>query len=217
MELGYGDQDLVYEEEAKRLAGSAPVPRPMCLACSKRIAEAPMLQCPQAHASTKCVQCAEANKPCFIVPSQLRGDLERIQALARESHVRPSSKIFRQLQDFTQKYVTKVEAYELKEPALEGYTPYQVPRPISPPVPFPSSARVATPMNSPDSIEETFVTKTRGFRVISQILSQIAEFLSHRIDSTSEREDVGRYSEATWLHASQSAINRKRVDERQDR
>ncbi|EFQ97605.1 hypothetical protein MGYG_00644 [Nannizzia gypsea CBS 118893] len=182
MELGFGDQDLIYEEEAKRLAESAPVPRPMCLSCSKLVAESPMLQCPLAYPPKKCVQCAKFNLPCHIVPPQFRGDLERIQALAREFHVRPSPKTAEQLQGSSPKYIARAEAYELKESALEGYTPYQVPRPLPPPVPINPPVKTVTPMNSLAPTEDALALKIRNVQQINDMLSKMTELLFRKMD-----------------------------------
>ncbi|KAF3490994.1 uncharacterized protein GIQ15_00511 [Arthroderma uncinatum] len=218
MELGYGDQDLIYEAEAKRLAESAPVPRPMCLTCSKRLAEASMLQCPLADPLSKCSQCAEDNKPCHVVPSQFRGDLERIQALARESHVRPSKPVSKLLQEAVKKYVTEVETYERKKPTSERYQPYQVPRPTPPPpVPIPSpgcATPTATPMNSPAYAEGTVIASAQDVQNINRMLNNIAELLAERVDLPPEEEDsVGKDFVAAWLTGNGNTTNEGRINE----
>ncbi|KAK2870562.1 hypothetical protein FQN49_003091 [Arthroderma sp. PD_2] len=217
MELGYGDQDLIYEEEARRLAESAPVPRPMCLTCSKRIAEAPMLQCPQAHPLSKCTQCAETNKPCLIVPSQFRGDLERIQDLAREYYVTASKRVSKRLQESVKKYVTAVETYECKGLKLEEYSPYEVPRATILPVPIPSpdgATQATTPTNSPNTAEETSITSPHSCRDIGRMLNSIAEYLAKRSDLPSEEENgVGKdLAESAWLAGNGLSTNGKPTD-----
>lgn len=213
MELGFGDQDLIYEEEAERLAKSAPVPRPMCLSCSKLVAESPMLQCSQAHPSTKCFQCVKANKPCHTIPPQFRGDLERIQALAREIHVRPSQKATEQLEELARKYVVRIEAYELKEPTLEVYAPYQVPRSIPLPVPVDSPVKAVNPTSSSVSTEDGLASKARDLQQVNHMLKKILELLSQKVDLPLENGNIEKKPESTWLHVNQGTIHGNNVNE----
>ncbi|DAA75095.1 TPA_exp: Uncharacterized protein A8136_2193 [Trichophyton benhamiae CBS 112371] len=213
MELGFGDQDLIYEEEAKRLAKSAPVPRSMCLSCSKLVAEYPMLECSQAHPSTKCFQCVKANKSCHTIPPQFRGDLERIQAFAREIHVRPSQKATEQLQEITRKYVARIEAYELKEPTLEVYAPYPVPRSIPLPIPIDSPVKAVNPMNSSVSTEDGLASKARDLQQVNHMLNKIMELVSRNIDLPLENGNIEKNSESTWLHVNQGTIHGNNVNE----